>query len=168
MSFRYPSLALLLCCTALLAADNYATPRQLLDEKISLEAGPCDLDCYITVAGMYSGSYLKGLRDSAMPALRDENYGEENAVLLFGGPVPLAALEAMSAQEFFARQLMFRGSRVPADYRFSRLEVIGENAISETEVKLQLRFSGVAARPEVEQEGAVTLVKEGGGWKIKP
>ncbi|MBT8446082.1 MAG: hypothetical protein KJO38_02970, partial [Gammaproteobacteria bacterium] len=107
MKLRYPLILLIALLPRLLLAEGFSTPDALLAEKAALESGPCDLDCNLKIADMYSAAYLEALRSAVMPGLRNEEYGQENTMLLFGEKIPASELDAMSAQEFLARQLLY-------------------------------------------------------------
>lgn len=167
MNSQYTLMLLVALLPKLVLADGYATPQALLEEKTRLQSGPCDLDCHIKIAEMYSAEHLENLRHAIMLGLKNEAYRTENMKLFFGEVIPMDELEAMSSQEFFARQLLYRDRTVPADLRFSRLEIISEKQLSDSEIQLLVVNSGLAADPKLKEEQYITFVRQGDTWKIK-
>ena len=167
MNVRHALILLLILLPKLVLADDYLTPQALLNEKTRLESGPCDLECHIKIADMYSDKYLADLRSAAMLGLRNETYRKENMMLLFGEDIPMDELEAMSAQEFFARQLVHWERTTPSDLRFSRVDIVSEKRISDSEIQILVLRSGLGADPKLKEEGYMTFVKYGDTWKIK-
>ena len=157
MNIRHTLILLLWLLSKLVLAEDYSTPRALLNEKARLESGPCDLNCQMKIAGMYSTKYLDNLRSAVMLGLRNEAYRKENMMLLFGEEIPMNELEAMSSQEFFARQLAYRERTTPAELRFSRLDIISEKMISDSETQILVLRSGLAADPQLKEEGMALI-----------
>lgn len=146
---------------------SYETPRALIEEMERLQAGPCDLSCQIEVASMYSAQFLQSQRHAVMLGLQNEAYRRDNLLVFFGEQIPLAELEAMSSEEFFARQLLHRERTTPSDLIMKNTEIVSEKRISDTEVQMLVQHSGMEADPDYKEEGFMTFIKEGDAWKIK-
>jgi len=148
-------------------AEDYATPRELLQELDHLQSAPCDINCQIKIANMYSKHFLESQRHAVMLGLENEEYRKKNVMLFFGEEIPIEDLKAMSSEEFLARQLWYRERTTPSDMILKKLEIISERQISKTEIKMVVVRSGLKADPKYKEEGFMTFIKEGGTWKIK-
>lgn len=146
---------------------SYATPRALLEEMERLQSSPCKLSCQIEVAGMYSAQFLESQRHAVMLGLQNEAYRRNNLLLFFGEEIPWAELEAISLEEFFARQLLHRERTTPSDLIMKETEIVSEKRLSDTEIQILVQHSGMEADPDYKEEGLMTFIREGNAWKIK-
>lgn len=149
-----------------LAAD-YASPRDLLAAMGQLQSGPCNLECHLQIADMYSAEFLEAQRAAVLGGLADDRFREELLVQFFGEEITLDELNSMNAQEFFARQLFHGDRTIPAEYRMKSIKVLSENGISDTEVRLTVVRSGMQSDPDYSEEQLITFVKVGESWRIK-
>jgi hypothetical protein len=146
---------------------TYETPRELIGEMNRLQSGVCSLACQMAIAGMYSTEYLKAQRAAAMYGISNQDTRREMLLAFFGAEIALDQLEAMTDQEFFARQLLHFERMVPADVIMRHVEIIREEILSKSEVKIVVARSGLEIDPDYTEEGIMNFVLEEGVWKIK-
>lgn len=146
---------------------TYKTPRELIEEMTRLQSGVCSFRCQMAIAGMYSTEFLKGQRDAVMYGISNKETRREMSLAFFGAEIPLDEIEAMTDQEFFARQLLHRERTVPADVIMRNVEIVGEEFVDEREVRMVVVRSGLEADPDYEEEGVMNFVLEQDVWKIK-
>lgn len=149
------------------AADNFKTPEAVVEKLQQLNSSPCDLDCQIEIAGLYSDEFLASQRRAIMFGLQNEAQRAYNASILFGENFTLAQLDAMSDAEFFARQLLNVERSVPPEFRFKTVKLTSKKVISESEVSYLTHHSGMSASPKHFEQSITTLIRGANGWRIK-
>jgi len=54
---------------------------------------------------------------------------------------------------------------MPAEYRFSKTDIIDRKIISPDSMRIRVRHHGLAASPELEEEANMHFLRENGEWK---
>ncbi len=147
--------------------QGFSTPEALLDARAKLMSRDCDLECSRKVASMYSQQFLKLIKDSLVKTLSTSSDRTNDARILFGKDIDQKELVEMSPTEVFAHQLLHRNQSTPAEYSYSKTEVLRKKYTSPNEVKVVVRKSGLPGASSMSEEEIVHLIKEGGEWRIR-
>ena len=161
-------LALLVSCLGLAQTDEIDPgPRQILNTLDRLQSSPCDLDCHLEIAGLYSAEFLAAIRNAVLPGINADSHGDETLKAFFGDTLSRDQVNAMSDQELFAHQLFHTDQSVPDEYKMLQVEIISEEQISDNEIHMVLKRSGAAAFPDYEEEDFMVFIRENATWKIR-
>ena len=164
-----PAIVILLVLVSFTGAafpQGFDTPEAVLYARDELSKGECGLDCSRKIAGMYGQRFLGLNKKSIVTTLRSSSDRANDARILIGKNISESELEKMSPGEVFALQLMNATSTVPAEYRFTRTEIIARKVVSPNEIYITVRNSGLKADPDLEEEEIIHLIKEHENWKI--
>ncbi len=148
------------------AEVSYDTPAELLEEMRRLQSRSCSLDCQLAIADMYSAEYLQSIRDALMFGLSDEATRGEVSSMLFGEELSVGDFDAMTDQEFFARQLLHRERTTPREMLMLDYEILNEERVSDSRVEIVVMRSGLPDFPDYKEEDLMAFVREDGVWKI--
>lgn len=166
MSFRPIVLVFALFSSGFACGAELATPEAVIAEMQRLMSAPCDLNCQLELAELHTPGFLRQLREAQMFGMEDADARREATTRMFGRPLPLARLRAMTDAEFLARQWL-HNEQTAGDWIMRKITIVDERWVSDDEVVFTIERSGMKLDPDYKEEAATALVRDGATWKIK-
>ena len=168
---RYLGRSLVLFASIVFAVEVSAgealAPEDIVHKSIEMLNDDCDFACCYEIAGLYTKRYLDITRQAILTSL-SANANTESVIRQgFGGKATnLGEVEAFTPRELFAWHIRDTILAIPAQYRYSSLEILDTRHISSNRIEYVVRLSGMAFAPDTQEEAFYRVVLENGRWRI--
>ena len=143
------------------------SPEDILSRSVAMLTDDCNFACCYEAAGLYSKRFLKRVREASLASLRTNPDPGSVVSRLHDGKInTLAEYERLTPRELYAGIICKDIIRIPAKYRYSKVEILNVIPRSSDSIEYVVRMSGLKFKPSMKEEAFYRLVRENGQWRI--